>query len=338
MSSIPPLYLVFGELRRDYLITPDQKVHPDQLGGSLLYAAEGVSLWLDESEKIGLVARVGEDYPRDWIEKIAQRSYDVEGIKVLAEEIDLRFFRAYTDLRTFSDEDPVGHFSRLGLSMPRSLLGYSKPNKIKNLREVTPLSLRQSDLPPSYQEVKAAHLCSLDYLSHTLIPAALRQFGTEIITLDPGLYMHKDYWENVKSMVIGLTAFLPSEDELCQLFLSRSTDIREMVEEVASWGVDIVVVKRAWQGQMLYDGNEKRCYEVPAYPSKMVDPTGAGDVFGGGFLAGLTKTGSPIQAVMYGNVAASFAVEGSGAFYTQGALPGLQKARLESIRDTVREV
>ena len=338
MTPDHPTYLVFGELRRDFLITPDQKVLPDQLGGSLLYAAEGVSLWLDETDRVGLVARVGEDYPREWIERIAQRNYDVDGIKVVPEELDLRFFRAYLDLRTFSDEDPVGHFSRLGLSMPRSLLGYSKPKKIKSLQEVTSLSLRQSDLPQFYKQVKSAHLCSLDYISHTLIPAALRQTGTEIITLDPGLYMYKEYWENVKSMVIGLTAFLPSEDELCQLFLGRTTDIREMAEEVASWGVDIVVVKRAWQGQMLYDRNEKRFYEVPAYPSKMVDPTGAGDVFAGGFLAGLTRTGSPIQAVMYGNVAASFAVEGSGAFYTQGALPGLQKARLESIRETVREV
>ena len=64
MTSENPSYLVFGELRRDFLITPDNKILPDQLGGSLLYAAEGVSLWLDETDKIGLVARVGEDYPR----------------------------------------------------------------------------------------------------------------------------------------------------------------------------------------------------------------------------------------------------------------------------------
>lgn len=338
MTSNPLSYLVLGELRRDYLITPDQKVLPDQLGGSLLYAAEGVGLWLEEGEKVGLIARVGEDYPREWFERIVNRGYDVEGIKVLAEEIDLRFFRAYTDLRTYSDEDPVGHFSRLGLSMPRLLLGYSRPKKITNLQEVTSLSLRQSDIPTCYQDAKAAHLCSLDYISHTLIPAALRQFGTQIITLDPGLYMYKEYWEQVKSIVIGLTAFLPSEEELRSLFLGRSNDLREMVEEVVSWGVDIVAVKMAWQGQLLYDRSEKRCYQIPAYPSKMVDPTGAGDVFGGGFLAGLLKTGSALEAAMFGNVAASFAVEGSGAFYTQGALPGLQQARLESIRDTVREV
>ena len=331
-------YLVLGQLNREFLITPDQKVHPDQLGGNLLYAAEGAGLWLDEHEKLGLVARVGEDFPREWLDRIAARGYDIEGIKVLPEEVDLRFFRAYTDLRTYSDEDPVGHFARLGFSMPRLLLGYSRPKRLTNLHEVTSQSLRQSDVPKSYQEVKAAHLCSLDYISHTLIPAALRQYGTEIITLDPGRYMYKEYLEEVKSIVIGLTAFLPSEEELSELFKGQTTDLREMVEEVASWGVDIVVVKRAWQGQLLYDRNDKCCYQVPAYPSKMIDPTGAGDVFGGGFLVGLSKTGSPLQAVMYGNVAASFAVEGNGAFYTQGALPGLQKARLESIRETIREV
>lgn len=331
-------YLVLGQLNREFLITPDQKVHPDQLGGNLLYAAEGVGLWLDENEKLGLVARVGEDFPREWLERIAARGYDIEGIKVLPEEIDLRFFRAYSDLRTYSDEDPVGHFARLGFSMPRLLLGYSRPKRTTNLHQVTSQSLRQSDVPEAYQEVIAAHLCSLDFMSQSLIPAALRQYGTEIITLDPGRYMYKEYLEEIKSIVIGLTAFLPSEEELSELFKGQTTDLREMMEEVASWGCDIVVVKRAWQGQLLYDRNDKCCYQVPAYPSKMVDPTGAGDVFGGGFLAGLSKTGSPLQAVMYGNVAASFAVEGSGAFYTQGALPGLQKARLESIRETVREI
>ena len=333
-----PAYLILGQLNREFLITPDQKIHPDQLGGNLLYAAEGAALWLDEKEKLGLVARVGEDFPREWLDKIAGRGYGIEGIKVLPEEVDLRFFRAYTDLRTYSDEDPVGHFARLGLSMPRLLLGYSRPKNLTNLHEVTSQSLRQSDLPASYQEVKAAHLCSLDYISHTLIPAALRQYGTEIITLDPGRYMQKEFLKEIKSVVIGLTAFLPSEDELSNLFKGQTTDLREMIEEVASWGVDIVVVKRAWQGQLLYDRNDKCFFQVPAYPSKMVDPTGAGDVFGGGFLVGLYKTGSSLQAVMYGNVAASFAVEGSGAFYTQGALPGLQKARLESIRETIREV
>lgn len=338
MTPDTPQYLVFGQLSRDFLITPDRKVLADQPGGNLLYAVEGAGLWLDEDERVGLVARVGEDYPRSWLDLIASHGYLVDGVNILEEEIDLRKFRAYTDLRTSYTDDPVGHFGRLGLTMPRSLLGYVPQSRTKSLREMISTSIRKNDIPANFQHAKAAHLCSMDYLTHSLIPAEIRRSGVEIVTLDPGPYMFKENWEAVKSMAIGLTAFLPSEEELKALFFNRTDDVRAMVEEIASWGVGIVVVKRGWQGQMVYHSTIKRAYEVPAYPSKMVDPTGAGDVFGGGFMVGLAKTGSPIQAAMYGNVAASFAVEGSGAFYTQDALPGLQKARLESLRTSVREV
>jgi ribokinase len=338
METHTPTYIVIGQLRREFLITPNHKVIEDQPGGSLLYAAEGADLWLEPEQKIGLVARVGEDYPRAWLDQLEGRGYLTDGIKVLPEEIDLRYFRAYTDLRTFHQDDPVSHFTKHGLTMPRALLGYREGEKDRSLRAVQPTSLRQSDIPETYAQAKAAHLTGLDFLSHTITPPHLRQAGVRTVTLDPGSYMEKENLADVQSMVIGLTAFLPSEDQLSQLFLNQTTDVREMIEEVASWGVEIVVVKRAWQGQMVFHSATQKCYEIPAYPSKMVDPTGAGDVFAGGFLAGLTITGSPTQAALYGNVSASFAVEGSGAFYTQDALPGLQQARLDSIRDSIRVI
>jgi hypothetical protein len=338
MNTLNPTYIILGQLKREFLITPNRKVVNDQPGGCLLYTAEGTSLWLKPDEKVGLVARVGEDYPRSWLGLIAERGYLTEGIKVLPEEIDLRYFRSYSDLRTFHHDDPVSHFTRHGLTMPKALLGYQPVKSSGSLREVQPTSLRQSDIPDSYFQAGSAHLTGMDFLSHTITPPVLRQAGVQIVTLDPGSYMNKENLDDVKSMVIGLTAFLPSEDQLAQLFLGRTEDPREMIEEVASWGVEIVVVKRAWQGQMIFHSTTGKCYEIPAYPSKMEDPTGAGDVFAGGFLAGLNITGSPTQAVLYGNVSASFAVEGSGAFYTQDALPGLQQARLESIRDSIREI
>jgi len=41
---------------------------------------------------------------------------------------------------------------------------------------------------------------------------------------------------------------------------------------------------------------------------------------------------------LYGNVSASLKVEGSGAFYPLDVLPGLAQARLETLKDIVREV
>jgi hypothetical protein len=42
--------------------------------------------------------------------------------------------------------------------------------------------------------------------------------------------------------------------------------------------------------------------------------------------------------VLYGNVSASLALEGSGAFYPLDVMPGLAEARLSVLRDMVREV
>jgi ribokinase len=98
------------------------------------------------------------------------------------------------------------------------------------------------------------------------------------------------------------------------------------------------VVKRASLGQLVYDAANKKRWEIPAYPARVVDPTGAGDAFCGGFSAGYLLTYDPLRAALHGNVSASLAVEGSGAFYALDSLPGLAQARLQSIAGLVRQI
>jgi sugar/nucleoside kinase (ribokinase family) len=69
-----------------------------------------------------------------------------------------------------------------------------------------------------------------------------------------------------------------------------------------------------------------------------VDPTGAGDAFCGGFLAGYRRTYDPLEAVLFGNISASLVVEGTGPFYALDALPGLAQARLDALRQSVRKI
>lgn len=340
MTDPSPTYLILGQLRREYLITPAQKVFIDRPGGNLLYAAEGLSLWLGDEDAVGLVARVGENYPRNWIEEYKAKGYCVKGVRILPEEVDLRWFRAYTDLRSPTTDDPVAHFARLEESFPRSLLGYEvRGGELDSLTNLRPVSLRPADLPDTFTYASVAHLCPVDFVTHSLLPAALRQMGLTTVTLDPGRgYMHRSFWIHARALMPGLTAFLPAEEDLRELFAGRSSDLWEMAEAVVEWGAEIVVIKRGEKGQLLYDSGAKKRYEIPAYPSKMVDPTGAGDVFSGGFLAGYKKTFTPLQAVLHGNVAASIAVEGSGVFFARDVLPGLKDARLENLRGMVREV
>jgi sugar/nucleoside kinase (ribokinase family) len=111
-----------------------------------------------------------------------------------------------------------------------------------------------------------------------------------------------------------------------------------MAQRVSEFGPQIVVIKRGQQGQYLYESAGKHRYEIPAYPSRLADPTGAGDAFAGGFLAGMQKTNDPLEAAIHGNVSASLKVEGSGPFYPLDVLPGLAQARLRAVKELTREV
>jgi sugar/nucleoside kinase (ribokinase family) len=332
------LKLVFaGQLRRQYLLPPEGRPLLDTPGGNLLYAASGARLW---SENIGLLARVGEDYPHDWLRQFEQKGMDPQGIKILPGPMDLRSFMAYTDPNTYQASNPVSHFARLGMAFPKGLLGYQPPTTDVDGRTFgNPDSAKISDIPADYFLAKAVHLCPLDFLTHTQLAPAFRQGGVPTVTIDPGPgYMNGNFLNDMRSLLQGITAFLPSEDELRKLFWGRTTDLWEMAETLGGYGVEIVVVKRSGRGQYVYDRDGHKKWDVPAYPGRMSDPTGAGDAFCGGFLAGYTAAFDPLQAALYGNIAASLSIEGSGAFYALEALPGLAEARLKSLADIVRAV
>lgn len=334
-----PRYLFAGTLARDYVIPSSGNPQIDVPGGNLIYAAVGLAVW-EPDPPPGLIARVGEDYPQGWLEEFARRGFDTRGIHVLPEAIDLRNFSVYTDRATRLCEDPVPHFARLGIPFPKSLLGYRPSGPPLDSRtRLNSTSLRQSDIPVEYLEATAAHLCPIDYLTHTLLPAALRQAGFNTITLDPSPgTLTPTFWDNLPTLLTGLTAFLPAEEELRSFFYGRSADLWEMAAALAAYNCEFVVIKCGERGQLLYDAVSHTRWEIPAYPARLVDPTGAGDAFCGGFLAGYRRTFDPLQAVLFGNVSASLTVEGSGPFFALEALPGLAQARLDALRQHPRKL
>ncbi len=318
---------------------PNGKALVDVAGGNVIYAAAGFGVW-EQPVLAGVLARVGEDYPRAWLDEIHRRGFDIRGIHILPEAVDVRSFYAYPDIYTKQTEDPAAYFTRLKHPFPKALLNYSAPaNSYDSRSRLTPVSLRQSDIPEDFLDATAAHLCPIDYLTHTLLPAVLRQNGFTTVTLDPSAgSMSPTFWDDMPALVTGLTAFMPNEEELRKLFYGRSTDLWEMMETVADYGCELVVVKRGERGQYLFDRATRAKWEVPAYPARAVDPTGAGDSYCGGFLAGYRQSYDPLQAALYGSISASLTVEGSGGFYAMDGLPGLAEARLNSLREGIRKV
>jgi sugar/nucleoside kinase (ribokinase family) len=355
-----PRNLIFGQLRRDYAILPENvpagirlddlvgreasasRMLLDVPGGSGLYASVGMLIW-DPDPAPGLVARVGEDYPRHWLEMFARRGINVSSVQILPNALDVRSFYVITDKNTRQEDDPVPHFSRMEQPFPKTLVGYrtqeGRGNQPDSRTQMDVLSPRQSAILPEFLNATAAHFCPLDYLSHTLLPGLLRQQGFTTLTIDPpARAMNPILWEEIPAMLSGLTACLPAEEEVRALFHGRSTDLWEMAEGLASYGCEYIVIKRGPLGQILYDSVTKTRWEIPAYPARLVNPTGAGDSFCGGFLAGYRRTFDPLQAVLHGNIAASMVVEGSGAFFALDAMPGLAKARLDALVENVRKV
>jgi sugar/nucleoside kinase (ribokinase family) len=331
-----PRFIVAGLLRREYLLPPVGHPLLDAPGGNLLYAAGGLRVW---ETNVGLLGRVGEDYPLQWRREMEARGFNIQGIKILPGSLDLRSFRAYSETFEQTRNNPVSHFARRQLTFPKALLGYQPPDTKVNPRRPHPHAPTLGDIPAEYLSASAVHLCSMDFTSQGQLLSAFKAGLATTVTLDPdAAYMTPDFLKDLRELLNGLTAFFPSQEELQALFWGRTNDIWEMAETLGSYGCELVVIKRGGQGQWLYDAMGKHRWELPAYAARMADPTGAGDAFCGGFLAGYRNSYDPLEAALHGNVSASLKVEGSGAFYPLDVMPGLAQARLEALRDMVHEV
>jgi sugar/nucleoside kinase (ribokinase family) len=331
MTNMDVLFIVIGKLTREFLLPASGQPRLDVPGGSLLYAAMGLGIW---ESGVGLVGRVGNDYPRAWLNDVKSRGFDTSGIHILPQDLDVREFIAYNESFEANRVNPVSHFARRQMTVPKSLLGYQQD---KNQDEALKLTVR--DIPDDYLTARAAYLCPMDLVTQTQLIAGLKRGNVHSFILDPSpATMTPPLRRELPALLNGVTAFLPSEEEMRNLFQAETHDLWEMAEAVSLYGCEYVVIKRGAHGQLLYDADMKRKWEVPAYPSRVEDVTGAGDAFGGGFVAGFCKNYDPLEAVLYGNVSASLMLEGSGAFHPLDVVPGLAEARLNALRDMVRKV
>lgn len=328
-----PEFLIFGRLTREYLLPPSGYPRLDVPGGSLLYAAGGLKVW---ESSVGLVGRVGNDYPREWLNDVMARGFDTSGIRVLSQDLDLREFFSYTESFEVTRINPVTHFARRELTFPKSLLGY-QPIDERAVEDAGTLIV--TDIPDDYLTARAALICPMDLVTQTQLIAGMKRGDVHTFVLAPDSNsMKPTARRELPALINGITAFLTSQEELKNLFWGETHDLWEMAESVSKYGCEYVVIKCGLRGQLLYDVSTRRKWEIPAYPARIADPTGAGHAFNGGFVAGYCKSYDPLQGVLYGNVSASLKLEGSGAFYPLDVLPGLAEARLNALSDMVREV
>jgi ribokinase len=125
-----------------------------------------------------------------------------------------------------------------------------------------------------------------------------------LLSLDPYLLFRADALPAFRAVVPAVDVFFVSEDEdelgeTALLALARAR-------------TRFLLWKRAARGGRLWDVRQKTFVDWAARAEAVRDPTGAGDAFAGGFLAGLLLGEGPVPALERGVVSASFALAESG--------------------------
>lgn len=102
---------------------------------------------------------------------------------------------------------------------------------------------------------------------------------------------------------------LPSWDDVT--VLTGLTGRDEIVDFLLALGPRVVALKLGKQGAYVATPDERRL--VPGHVVDAVDATGAGDCFGGAFIARIVAGDDPFAAARYANVAAALSTQGFGA-------------------------
>lgn len=142
----------------------------------------------------------------------------------------------------------------------------------------------------------------------------------KFVTLDT-----MDFWINGKRDELGkvlgrIDGLVINDEEGAQLTGKRTA--LATGRALQALGPDTVVLKRGEHGALLFHGQDT--FYVPAFPlEEVVDPTGAGDTFAGGFMGYLARVGDISaanlrRAMLCGSIMASFCVEGFGLDRLQG--------------------
>lgn len=280
----------------------DGDVDWKQPGGGALYSAVGATLWGGET---AICSTVGRDYPDELLGELRYAGIDTSAV------------------RRTTDCDSLGLWLLYEASGARHQVEKRAGGTFQQLDALRPRATELATVPVG------VHLAPQSSDGHA---TALEDFrdSPALVTLDLLVEPYLDATPYTEpDFLAGVDAFLPSTAEVLELW--GHADIRAVRKELSRLGFDgVLVIKRGPQGvDVALAGDVVR---VPAPAVDVLDVTGAGDAFCGGFLAGLLATGDPVAAAAHGVVSASFVVETRGAV---AALASLDDQRAGARLDRV---
>lgn len=278
MSEQQSSVLVVGSVAVDWVITPTAE-REHSVGGSATFFSMAASYF----GPVSLVGIVGKDFPEQATADLEARGVDTSGLEVVPDGLTFRWKGRYHDNMNERDtlDTQLNVFETFDPKLPESY----RNNDLLFLANIQPdLQLRVLD------QMKGPKLVGLDTMN--LWIGTARNKLLQVL-------------ERVDVLMIN-------EEEARQL--TEEPNLVKAAAMLERLGPKSIVIKRGEYGALLF--NDGQIFSAPALPlAEVIDPTGAGDSFAGGFMGYLGRAGSMEgehlrSAMIYGSVLASYCVEG----------------------------
>lgn len=292
--------LVVGSVALDSVETPFGKAD-SVVGGSATFFAAAASLFTP----VQVVGVVGNDYPLEQLDFLAERGADLSGI----EQKDGPNFcwggRYHFDLNS---RDTL--FTELGVFAdfhPR--------------------------IPGNFQDSRFVFLGNIDPVLQLDVLNQVR--SPELVVCDTMNFWIEGSRDALLKLLERVDILMVNDAEARQL--ADEPNLLKAARWIQARGPRYVVIKKGEHGAILY--GDDWIFFAPGYPLEAVfDPTGAGDAFAGGFfgyMAGAQSLGDRElkQAMMYGSATGSFAVEAFSVDRFRTLTPREVAERVQEFRD-----
>lgn len=295
--------LVTGSIGIDTVKSP-YGTREDCLGGSSVYFSMAASFF----SPVRFVGVVGDDCPFDLAKIFAGRGVDLAGLEVRQGSKTFRWagtYQANMDDRTTD-------------AVELNVLAETPPK--------VPAAFKDSQVVFLANTAPALQIELLSQVTHPTFVAA----DTMDLWIDNNL-------DDLKALLQKIDCLIINEDEAKQL--AAEPNLIKAADRIIAMGVKVALIKKGASGSLLRDA-QGQTFQLPAFPAEdVIDPTGAGDSFAGGFMgtlaaAGKTDFATLKQAVAYGTVTASFTIAG----FSLDGLTAISKPRIDQRLNQLREI
>lgn len=300
------MYYTIGGFTLDDTVLPSGEVRWKAPGGNVLYSAIGAKIWDDN---VGMISPVGRDYPQEYLEIMEEKGLDIEGVRRI--------------------DHPSFHVWILHEGNGRRQIIYRLDSGSNKYLDPT-----VEDIPEDCLHAQGVHICPIlndsqqklmEYLFEKDVPVFL-----DLIVIPGQIDVEKlrgqDNWKKLR-------AFLPSIEEVRTVF--GDLPLEKLLARVEESGPPCFAIKIGHHGSVVRNPADKSYYHVPVYKADVLDATGAGDSYCGGFMVGLQEAGDAVKAAMYGTVSSSFLIEDFGALHGLDVTTEMARERLADVEERV---